>query len=123
MTSSPHTIESAQALTLARQRMRAYSVRHLPVVHDGELVGTLSDRDVARIVALPGIEVAALTVGDVMSPDPYAVAPETPLAEVVGEMAAHHYGSAVVVDGGKILGIFTVSDALSAFADTLDAGA
>ena len=40
------------------------------------------------------------------------MAPETPLAVVAREMGAHKYGSAVIIRGAEVLGIFTTMDAL-----------
>ena len=54
-----------------------------------------------------------------MTPDPYIVSPEAELDEVVSTMAAKKYGSAVVSDNGKVVGIFTTVDACSAFAELL----
>jgi acetoin utilization protein AcuB len=49
-----------------------------------------------------------------MTPLAYAVAPTTPLEEVVGAMADNRYGSALVIDRGKLVGVFTTVDALRA---------
>jgi acetoin utilization protein AcuB len=48
------------------------------------------------------------------------VAPRAALDEVVSEMAQHKYGCAVVLDNGKVVGVFTTVDALRAFADLLE---
>ena len=47
-----------------------------------------------------------------MTTDTYAVAPETPIGAVAKNMARHRYGCAVVLERGKVAGIFTVTDAL-----------
>jgi acetoin utilization protein AcuB len=44
----------------------------------------------------------------------YCVSPDAPLVEVAREMAEHKYGSAVVVEGPKVVGVFTTTDALRA---------
>lgn len=47
-----------------------------------------------------------------MTTDTYAVAPDAPISTVTKHMTRHRYGCAVVVERGKVAGIFTVTDAL-----------
>lgn len=117
MTAAPHTIGSEQSLRAARQVMRMHHVRHLPVLHGGDLVGVLSDRELQGFEVLPGSD--HLTVEEAMVPEAYVTTPDAPLAEVAGEMARLKIGSAVVLDGKAVLGVFTVVDALRALADAL----
>lgn len=119
MTKSPHSIGADQTVGFARSLMRDHGIRHLPVLQGGKLVGILSDRDVYWIETLKEEEGDKLLVEEAMSPMPYAVAPDAPLAEVAREMAHHKYGSAVVMEGDKITGVFTTTDALSALAAIL----
>lgn len=118
MTPSPHTIGAEQMLTVASEVMRQHKIRHLPVLRGGNVVGILSQRDVALISGLPGVDPAEVPVEDAMSQEVYAVRPETPLDEVAATMAAHKYGAALVVgERGHVVGVFTVIDALHALAD------
>lgn len=54
-----------------------------------------------------------------MTREPYVVAPDTALDDVVRAMASRKFGSAVVADHGKVVGIFTTVDACAAFAELL----
>ncbi|HEY8428130.1 MAG TPA: CBS domain-containing protein [Sandaracinaceae bacterium] len=119
MTPSPHTIGKDQTLDRASAVMRAHDIRHLPVLEGGKLLGILSTRDVYLIETLPDVDPTQVTVEEAMSAEPYAVAPDTPLADVVREMIAHKYGAAVVMQGREVVGIFTTIDALRALADRL----
>jgi acetoin utilization protein AcuB len=100
--------------------MEDYGVRHLPVMDHGELVGMLSDRDMNLVQSLAPVPPDTITVEDAMTAEPYAVAPETLLQEVARRMADRRIGSAVVVDHGAVVGVFTTTDALNALADTLE---
>lgn len=119
MTKSPYTIGRDQTLDRASEVMRANGIRHLPVLEGGELLGILSNRDVYLIETLQDVDPAKVTVEEAMSAEPYAVAPDTPLAEVVSTMAKHRYGAAVVMQGRDVVGIFTTVDALQVLAERL----
>lgn len=114
MTRSVHTIGTKSPLAEAHRLMNEFTIRHLPVLEGGKLVGLVSQRDLHLIETLRDVDPKQVTVEEAMSQDAYAVAPEMPLAEVARTMAAHKYGSAVVVRGGHVLGIFTTTDALKA---------
>jgi len=118
MTAAPFTIGKDDTLAKALESMREHHIRHLPVVHGGKLVGLLSDRDLKLLRTLRGVDPNSQTVEDAMTPGVYAVQAPTPLDKVAAEMAEHKYGSAVVLEGEKIAGIFTTVDALVALADT-----
>jgi acetoin utilization protein AcuB len=117
MTKTPHTIGAEQTLKVARQLMNDHQVRHLPVLHGGDLVGVLSDREVESFAALPGS--AEMTVEEAMVPDVYVTPGDAPLGEVATEMARRRVGSAVVIAGASVVGVFTAVDALRALADAM----
>jgi acetoin utilization protein AcuB len=116
MTRSPHSIGDEQTLARAKDAMQEHGIRHLPVLHGGRLVGMVTDRDVYLVEALDEVDPRLVTVSDAMSSSVYAVAPETPLEQVADEMAANKYGSAVVMRGHEVAGIFTTVDACRALA-------
>jgi acetoin utilization protein AcuB len=114
MTAVPHTIGRTQSLASAQEKMRAYGVRHLPVLEGGRLAGVLSQRDAYFVETLRDVDPEAVRVEEAMSVEVYTVTPDTPLAEVAAAMADHKYGCAVVVERTHVVGIFTVIDALRA---------
>lgn len=111
MSPDAHVIDMTASLADARRLMRLHGVRHLPVMDDGALVGILSDRDLGRMESFAALA-TDLRVADAMTPNPYVVAPEMPLEEVVQVMYANRYGSAIVAREERVLGIFTSTDAL-----------
>lgn len=121
MTSGPFAVGPREPLTNAARLMDKYELHHLPVSAEGKLIGVLSDHDVEQIQALALEKAREMTVGDVMTPDPYAPSPDTPLVDVVRTMAERRIGSAVVVDKGRVVGVFTTTDAMLALLDALDA--
>jgi len=121
MTRSPHSIGFDQTLARAHALMREERIRHLPVLVGGRLVGMLSERDLAFIEGLRDVDSQKLRVEEAMTPMPYVVEPTTPLAKVAREMFAHRYGSAVVMEEGHVVGVFTTTDALRALSEALEA--
>lgn len=119
MTTTPITIGAGDNLAHAQKVMHEGHFRHLPVIADNELVGLVTERDLQLISSLDGADLRSLTVSDAMTPSPWRVSPKAPLDEVVSEMAEKKYGSALVVDNERVVGIFTAVDALAAFAELL----
>ena len=118
MTPSPYTIGAEQTLTVASELMRKHKIRHLPVLRGGNVVGILSQRDVALICGLPQVDPNDVPVEDAMTDDVYSVRPDTPLDEVAATVAAHKYGAALVLgERSRVVGVFTTIDALHALAD------
>jgi len=112
MTPCPHSVGAEQPLRRAMESMRTHRVRHMPVLHGGELVGMLSDRDIVLLENLADALHDDLKVEEVMSLEPYAVSRGTSLKEVLEEMASRHLGSAVIMNGNTVAGIFTSTDAV-----------
>jgi acetoin utilization protein AcuB len=119
MTSAPHTIGHDQTLAFTQSMMRELHIRHLPVLDGGRLVGVLTERDVALIETLKDVDPKTVRVSDAMSQQVYTVSPDAPLDEVAAEMAEHKYGSAVVMDNGHVVGVFTTVDGMAALSELL----
>jgi acetoin utilization protein AcuB len=119
MTKSPYSIGTHDPLSKAHSLMHEHGIRHLPVLHGAELVGVVSDRDLHLVESLTEVDPSKVTVEEAMTTIVYAVAPSTPLDEVVGTMATKKCGSAVVMEAGKVVGIFTTIDLCKAFAEHL----
>lgn len=122
MTANPVVVAAQRTLADAHELMREHGIRHLPVVEGPRLIGLVSQRDLYLIETLRGVDATAAPVAEAMNAEPYAVAPDAPLEEVAREMAEHKYGSAVVVQRGEVVGIFTTVDALRALASSLRRG-
>ena len=119
MTLAPHTIGSDQPLSVAHRLMREHQLRHLPVLRAGKLVGVLSQRDLFFLESLTGVDIEIDRVADAMTQDVYTAHPDDALRDVARIMANRKYGCAVVVEQGRLIGIFTVTDALRHLADAL----
>jgi acetoin utilization protein AcuB len=68
---------------------------------------------------MSGVDPRKVTIEDAMTSSVYSVEPGTPLDEVVATMGARKLGSAVIMQNGKVVGIFTTVDLCRAFTDLL----
>jgi acetoin utilization protein AcuB len=116
VTRAPFTIGKSQTLNKAHELMRAHAVRHLPVLEGGKLVGLVSQRDLYFLETLRDVDPGSVLVEEAMTREPFTVPPGTSLARVARAMVRGKLGAALVVERGKVVGIFTAIDALRVLA-------
>lgn len=119
-TPDPVTATEDQSLGELRQLMGERGIRHLPVTRDGKVVGLISERDVRVASALNEEERQLVRASDIMAEAPVSVTASQPLDEVAFLMSERKIGSVIVnEEDGKLLGIFTATDALNALIEVL----
>lgn len=117
-TPEPITVSEDMSIDDLQRLMATNDIRHLPVVREERVVGVISDRDVRVVAGLTYAERFQVTAGDLMTPDPLIVNANARLDEVALAMSERKAGSAIVLDAdGKLLGIFTATDALNALVE------
>jgi acetoin utilization protein AcuB len=121
MSPSPVTVNGNRSLTAAEALMREHGIRHLPVLDGGQVVGLLSERDVLLVESMPGVNPTVVRVEEAMVQDVFQASPDDSVADVVQTMIDRKLGSAVVVDEGRAVGVFTTIDALRALHARLEA--
>jgi len=100
----------------ARRLMRRNNIRHLPILADGVLKGVVSQRDLYFFESIDDDDPKNVTVAEVMTEQVLSVSSDTLVTDVARQMAKHKYGSAIVIDEGAVVGIFTTMDALTVLA-------
>jgi CBS domain-containing protein len=120
MTAPAVTISATASLRDAEQVMKEYSIRHLPVVRDGKLVGILSSGDLRRASPSDAVSLSIweinylwdrLKVESAMTTHVFTVAPDTPVVEAVRLMLEHRFNSLPVIDAARHpVGILTEVD-------------
>ena len=119
MTPMPVTIQSDFTVADAAQVMYDKDIRHLPVVDGNVVVGILTQRDLILLEGVPDLHADGLPIHQVMTKPAFTCAPDDPLDQVAGEMYEKKIGSAIVVEEGQPIGIFTTTDALKVIVDLL----
>ena len=105
---APPTATVEETLTLSLD----LSIRHLPVVEDGRLVGIVSDRDLRRAAAADGEGGALTPLTEVMQTDVVSILPETSAQMAARLMAQAKLSCLPVERDGVVLGILTLTDIL-----------
>ena len=119
-TPDPVTARENMSTDELRELMERHGIRHLPILRGDPVVGIISDRDLRLVSGLSVAEKLQVQAGDIMATDPLTVSASMPLADVAEAMARQRVGSAIVTgDDGRLLGIFTATDALNALVDVL----
>ncbi len=122
MSPEPKTVGKDEPLVAAHRIMSAHRIRHLPVLHQGRLVGVVSERDLFLLETLKNVDPRREPVEEAMTAFPFTVPPKADLADVARQMWQHRYGSALVMHDGNLVGIFTRADALRALSDLAQNG-
>ena len=140
MTAAPVTVTPGTTLHDAAKLLLDGHFNGLPVVEGGRLVGMLTQSDIVsmdRKVKAPGFflllggyipmqlpgqlsrdlqRMAATTVGEIMSPEPFTITPQTTAEEIADIMVEKRYYSLPVVDNGRLVGIVGMEDMLKRLA-------
>ncbi len=107
------TIPPQTNILNALKVMRDNSIRHLPVVDGGNLVGFVTEGDLRQASLLSMVD--KVSIEDVMIKDPVTIAPDASLEEAAKLIYSHKIGGLPVVKGKKLVGIITIVDVLQAF--------
>lgn len=125
MTKDPVTITDETSMMKAIHMMKERRFRRLPVLHEGKLVGLVTDRDLkeaspSKATTLDVHELyyllAELQIKEIMTRNPLAVSPEDTVEHAAQLMLEKTISGLPVVDEtGYLVGIITQSDVFKAF--------
>ena len=111
MTDSPRTVSSDATVVEAARVMRDDDFGLVPVVDGDQLVGTLTDRDIAIRVVAEERDPSSTTVREIASTDLVTIDPEQELGEALRLMAQHQVRRLPVVEeDGRLVGIVAQAD-------------
>ena len=129
MTVKVQSLSSNDRLLDAALLMRSSHFRHIPIVDDGELVGILTDRDIQRCAPSLLARVSAeeynavfeeTPISRVMTRGPVQISPDARLGDAAALLREKKLGCLPVVEKGKLVGIITKADMLSALIKMLE---
>jgi CBS domain-containing protein len=94
--------------------MATRHVGALLVMHQGSLVGIISERDYARKVILKNRSSHDTPVGDIMTSPAISVTPEDTVHHCMERMTEGRFRHLPVVKNGRVLGILSIGDLVKA---------
>jgi signal-transduction protein with cAMP-binding, CBS, and nucleotidyltransferase domain len=106
------SIEEAESVKSAAQSMLKNDVSSLMVTSNGKPVGIVTERDVLRRVTVKGIDPVKTSVKGIMSSPLITIKSDASLADATILMHLKKVRHLFVMDGGKVVGIFTDRDLL-----------
>ncbi len=111
MTREVSTIQLADAVQTAAQRMRDLDVGVLPVCDGDTLVGMVTDRDIAVRGVAAGLNPADALVADVMTDEVHSCSPADTVDVAMKQMGDAQVRRLAVLDPKRrIVGIVTLGD-------------
>ena len=129
MTKDPVTLRQDDLLRQAVEIVMVRRIRHIPVLDEGgALVGIVTDRDVQGTLPSPLSGAAAeeyealletTPLSRIMTRNVITVGADDLAAEAVETLLADRIDGLPVLEGGRLVGIFTVRDALRAYLEIL----
>lgn len=106
-------VPTATVYTAACVMTRANCGSILIIDTSSTLLGIVTERDLMTRVVAKSLDPAKATVADIMTRSPICVVPETKVADAVLLMIERGFRHLpIVTDAKKILGVFSVRDAL-----------
>jgi len=111
MTRDLVTCRDTDSLSDAATLMREINVGSLPVLSEsGNLIGMITDRDIAVRAVSVGVDPVLSQVADFMTPNPLTIAPDATAEQAAEMMADAQVRRLPVVDGGQLVGIVSLGD-------------
>jgi CBS domain-containing protein len=110
MTPAPETIQADRPASEAAKKMKEADAGMIPVMEDGNLLGTVTDRDIALRVVAEDRDPQSTTVGEIASRDIVTVQPDEDLDDALQKMAKHQVRRLPVVEDGRLVGVVAQAD-------------
>ena len=121
MVRQPQVLGLNDTLDLAEDIMTMGRIRHLPVLHEGELVGIISQRDMFRSAAVTALGFAedtqkalvkTIRIKEIMTEQVFTISADATVKQAARMMFDKKIGGLPVVEGKKLIGIITETDIL-----------
>jgi len=110
MTKQIVMIDHDKSALEAAKIMAEKGISSLFVVRDGQPVGIVSERDFIKKICAKERPIAEIRIGDIMSKILTTAEPETSIEVAVQRMVNHKIRRLPIMDGGKLLGIITLTE-------------
>lgn len=120
MTPFPYSVAADETLDAALAMMLEHDIHHLPVTDGEQILGLVTDSDIALARSLVAEGATPPTIRSVHRTDVRLVPIATPLGEVVRAMGEGNQDAVVIIRQDKLAGILTYTDVCRILAEVLD---
>lgn len=118
MTANPQTAQAGDSLQTVAQAMQAGDFGSMPVLDGQQLVGVVTDRDIAVRGVAKGLQGDA-QVSEIMTAQPVCVGPDCDLSEAAQLMQEKQIRRLYVTDKEALVGVAALADVVAAAGDRL----
>ena len=124
------TVPQDMPINEALNLMKKDHIRRAPVIHNGKLIGIVSDKDLLNASPSPVTSLSVwemnyllskITVKDVMTKKVMTVQENTPIEEAARILADNKIGGMPVMRGDKVVGMITETDLFKMFLELMGA--
>ncbi|QPJ64356.1 MAG: CBS domain-containing protein [Candidatus Nitrohelix vancouverensis] len=111
------SMDSQTLVVEAAQFMESHNIGSLLISEGESFVGIMTERDLTRKVLGQGLDPASTKVVSIMSTPLHTLAADRPVEEANKFMAKHGIRHLAVTEEGKIIGMLSVKDLVSYYAN------
>jgi len=108
------SIDADSSVFDALEVMADKNLGALVVMHAGDLVGIMSERDYARKIILMSRGSRETRVAEIMTPDPMCVSPTDTVANCMQVMTDNRFRHLPVLEDGQMVGLISIGDVVRA---------
>lgn len=129
MSADPVIIGPNDSVGDALELLKDHSIRRLPVVSKGKLIGLVTNTDLIKASPSPATSLSIheinylypkIKIKDIMTKDVITIDPDEAIEEAAVLMREKKLGTLIVVDKNNLVGIITESDLFKAFIDVFN---
>ncbi len=126
MSTDPITIGPDQTVGDALELLKDHSIRRLPVISKGKLVGLVTKIDLIKASPSPATSLSIheinylypkIKIKDIMTKEVVTISPDAAIEEAAVTMRENKFGTLIVTEKDSLVGLITESDLFKAFID------
>ncbi len=126
MSTDPVTIGPNETVGDALELLKDHSIRRLPVISKGKLVGLVTKTDLIKASPSPATSLSIheinylfpkIKIRDIMTKEVVTISPDAAIEEAAVIMRENKFGTLVVTEKDSLVGLITESDLFKAFID------
>lgn len=110
-------LEQGRSVLDAVQKMDAANTGSVVVLEDARVVGIFTERDLMRRVVLKGLDLARISVDQVMTRDLIYTSRDETLAAAMAKMTRHRCRHLPVVENERLAGLVSIGDLMKEISD------